>query len=176
MTQTRGEHAEQQAFSSFLSPFSSPMRPGKPTRKALLGWIVPLALLLAVGVLGAVRGGRAGSDIVWLDDYVQALALARQTRRPLLIQFQTPGCVWCAKMDAETFASPDVIDLSRRFVCLRLDDAENAALCAHYGILEYPTTLFADTEGRAVGRLVGYIPPARFAQAERPPPASASSP
>ena len=141
----------------------------KPTRTALLGWIVPLALLLAVGVLGAVRGGRTGGDIAWLDDYGQALALARRTHRPLLLQFQTPGCVWCAKMDAETFASPDVIDLSRRFVCVRVDDAQDGAVCAHYGILEYPTTLFADAQGRVLGRLTGYIAPNRFLQAERQP-------
>ncbi len=157
-----------------LSPFSfllssSPMRLRQLNRIALMGWIIPLALILAASVLGALHGGRTGSDIPWLDDYGQALRLARQTHRPLLLQFHTAGCVWCAKMEAETFADADVIELSRRFVCVSIDDATDGAACARYGVLEFPTTIFADAQGRMTGRLTGYIPPVRFAQAERPP-------
>ena len=152
------------------------MRLRKLNRIALMGWIVPLALILAVGVLGAARTAPTGSDIVWLDDYAQALRLARRTNRPLLLQFHTAGCVWCAKMDAETFMDADVIELSRRFVCIRVDDGVDGAACAHYGVLEFPTTIFADAQGRVAGRLTGYIPPARFTQAERQPPVPAHFP
>jgi thioredoxin-related protein len=139
----------------------------QPTKVNLLGWVCPLALLVSVGVLGAVRGGRPGGDVAWQADFETAQKQARQSGRPLLIEFHTPGCVWCAKMEAETFADTAVVELSRRFLCLRLDGETETALRDRYHVMEYPTTVFADAEGGFLGKLPGYVPPSRFVPAEQ---------
>ena len=143
------------------------LRLRKPNKAALLGWICPLALLVSVGVLGAVRGGRMGGDVAWQPDFETAQTQARQSGRPLLIEFYAPGCVWCAKMEAETFADTAVVDLSRRFLCVRLDGETETAMRARYRVMEYPTTVFADGQGNLVGKLQGYVPPIPFALAEQ---------
>ena len=51
-----------------------------------------LWLLMALGFPGAAvaSGGQSADDdtLVWLDDYQQALALAQETGRPLLVEFR----------------------------------------------------------------------------------------
>ena len=147
-----------------------------PKKVNLLGWICPLTLLVGVGVLGAVRGGRPGGDVAWEVDFETAQRQARQSEHPLLIEFHAPGCVWCAKMEAETFADTAVVDLTRRFLCVRLDGETETALRDRYHVMEYPTTVFADTEGRPVGKLSGYVPPLRFVQASSGPDVALTNP
>ena len=135
----------------------------KPNKARVLGWGLPLLLLVGVGILGAVRGGQTGSDIAWQPDIAQAQTFALRVHRPLMLEFHTQGCEWCAKMEAETFSDPRVVELSRRFVCIRLDGEMEPTLAAQYGIHEYPTTVFAAEDGRVLGKQSGYVPPADFA-------------
>ena len=90
-------------------------------RRAQAGWIMPMLLVLGVGVLGAIRGGRPGGDIVWESCFEAAQAEAQQAKMPMLLSFHTPGCGWCRKLDAETFTDPKVLELSRRFVGVHVE-------------------------------------------------------
>ncbi len=134
----------------------------KPNKARVLGWGFPLLLLVTFGILGAVRGGQTGSDIAWNTDMAQAQTFARSVHRPLMLEFHTQGCEWCAKMEAETFSDPRVVELSRRFVCIRLDGELEPTLARQYGVHEYPTMVFADEDGRVLGKRPGYAPPADF--------------
>ena len=127
-----------------------------------VGWIPLLGALLCVGILGAIRENHFQSDIGWAKNYEAGLEQARQTHKPLLLCFHTPGCEWCHKMDAETFTEPKVIELSQRFVCVRLDSEMDAAVAARYDVQEYPTTLIADPQGKDLARLSGYLSSDRF--------------
>jgi len=129
-----------------------------------VGWIPLLALLLCVGILGAIRENHFQSDIGWVKNYEAGLGQARQTHKPLLLCFHTPSCEWCRKMDAETFTDAQVIELSHRFVCVRLDSEVDAAVIAGYDVQEYPTTIIADSKGRALASLSGYLSSDRFAR------------
>lgn len=129
------------------------------------GRLLLLALLLGVGVLGAMRESRIGGDLAWANSYEEGRALARRTGRPLLLSFHTPGCAWCRKMDAETFTDPKVVELSRRLVCISLDSDTDAALIEQYQVSEFPMTILAYPQGKEIARVSGYIPPDRFASA-----------
>ncbi|HZO91583.1 MAG TPA: thioredoxin fold domain-containing protein [Chthonomonadaceae bacterium] len=130
-------------------------------------WLLLLAFWLGVGVLGAVRESRIAPEMAWAGSYEAGLAQASQLGKPLLLSVHTPGCGWCQKLDAETFTDPKVIELSRRYVCVRLDSDVDTAIVERYHVLDYPTTIFADSQGKELARLPGYIPPDRFAQALR---------
>jgi thioredoxin-related protein len=134
-------------------------------KSRLVGWILPLTLLFGASMLGALRADHPGGDIPWVYDFRAALQRAQRTHRPLLVNFHAPACEWCAKMDAETFTDTKVVALSRRYLCVRLDSEVDGAVCARYGVLDYPTTLLLDSEGKVVTRLSGYTPPERFAPA-----------
>jgi thioredoxin-related protein len=127
-----------------------------------VGWIPLLAALLCVGVLGAIRENHFQSDIGWAKNYEAGLEQARRTHKPLLLCFHEHGCDWCRKMDAETFTDARVIELSHRFVCVRLESDVDAAVMARYGVQEYPMTLIADPQGKEQARLPGYLSPDRF--------------
>ncbi len=146
-------------------PIQPNARSGARRRLKVRLWLA--ALLLGVGLLGALREDRPGGDVTWANSYEAGLALARQSGKPLLFSFHTPGCGWCQKLDAETFTDPTVVDLTRQFVCVRLDSDVDIAAVARYQVMEYPTTLFADARGKELARLTGYLPPDRFAPALR---------
>jgi thioredoxin-related protein len=125
------------------------------------------ALFLCVGVLGAMRGSRAGGDIVWAAGFEPGQQEARQSGKRMLLSFHMPGCGWCRKMDAETFTDPQVVELARRFVCVRLDSEMDADLTARYRVTEFPMLILTDAQGRELVRASGYIPPERLAPALR---------
>ena len=135
----------------------------KPNKARVLGWGLPLALLISVGIMGAVRGGQTNSDIAWYTDPAQAQRFARAVHRPLLLEFHTQACEWCAKMEAETFSDTRVIELSRRFVCIRIDGDMEPEVARQYSVHEHPTTVFADSAGHVLGKIPGYISANEFA-------------
>jgi thioredoxin-related protein len=126
-------------------------------------WMPLFLLLLGTGVLGAMRGSRAGGDILWARSYQAGLRTAQQAHLPLLLNFRSSDCGWCSKMDAETFTDPQVVGLSRRFACVRLDSDMDGAVIARYHVLDYPMTLIAAPDGKELLRIPGYVPPERFA-------------
>ena len=133
-------------------------------RRRLTGWIVPLFLMIGVGVLGAMRGARTGGDIVWASSFEAGVKQARESGKPLLISFHTPGCGWCRKLDAETFTDAKVLELSRRYVCVRADSDVDEDVVRRFRVLEYPMTLILSPKGTEIARFPGYVPPALFAK------------
>lgn len=128
------------------------------SKTRLVGWLLPALALTCVGVLGAVRGGRTGGGIAWAADYQTGLNEAKRMHKPLLLSFHTPGCGWCEKLDAETFTDPKIAELSRRYVCVRLDSDVDEAVCKQYSVTEYPLTLLTRPDSAASSRILGYLP------------------
>ena len=133
----------------------------------IIGWLPLCCALLCVGVLGAFRDNHYGGDISWAGNYQIGAQTARKTHRPMLLCFHTPGCGWCEKLDAETFTDPKVVELSSRYICVRLESDVDAQIVQKYGITQYPTVLLTDPEGRLLHEITGYVPPPRFAESLR---------
>ncbi len=124
----------------------------------IIGWLPLLAVLVGAGVLGAIRENRIVTEPTWIHSYQAGLRLAQQTHRPLLVSFHTPGCSWCAKMDAETFTDPQIVELSRNFVCVFVDSETDMATIRRYDVTEFPTTLLTDPEGHILSASTGFVP------------------
>ena len=133
----------------------------------ILAWLPLLTVLLGVGVLGAVRENRIVTEPTWLHSYEAGLRLAQRTHRPLLLSFHTPGCSWCAKMDAETFTDPQVVEISRRFVCVLIQSDTDLTPLGRYSVTEFPTTLLTDPQGRLLSASTGYVPASELLPALR---------
>ncbi len=128
------------------------------TNPRLIGWLPLLAVLFGVGVLGAIRENRIVTEPTWIHSFQAGLALAQRSHRPLLLSFHTPGCGWCAKMDAETFTDPRVVDLSHDFVCVIVDSEADPAAVRRYNVTDFPTTLLTDPQGHILSASTGFIP------------------
>ena len=124
----------------------------------LIGWLPLLAVLFGAAVLGAIRENRIVTEPVWVHGYQAGLKLAQRTHRPVLLSFHAPGCSWCAKMDAETFTDPAVVELSRSFVCVIVESEMEKAAVNRYDVTQYPTTLLTDPQGHLLSASVGYVP------------------
>lgn len=113
----------------------------------------------------------AADGFVWYDDWDQAIKLAEQTNRPLLVNFTgSDWCIWCQRLEDEVFSQPDFASwASPRFVGVRLDypqsrslpdevAAQNAQLRQQYSDLvkAFPTVLVVSPSGEVVGKL-GYV-------------------
>lgn len=115
-------------------------------------------------VMNIVNGGseRVGGDVAWAEGYSQGMARAQREGKPILMSVHSPGCVWCKKMDKETFRDERVVELARRFVCISLDYSTDGKIIDQYGVSEFPLTLILKPDGREMARVSGYIPPERF--------------
>ena len=65
------------------------------------------------------------NPVDWRPWGEEALALARQLDRPLLVSIGYSACHWCHVMERESFEDPDVAAvMNERFVCVKVDREE----------------------------------------------------
>ncbi len=126
-----------------MSPRSSAPRPrgavgwGVRRTAALLalwaasaGWAAALAATAAepvpaASVRGAAGAGEAAAEaepVRWLEWGPEAFRRARREGRPVFLSIGYPACEWCAAMDEEVFADPQVAGLlNSGFVSVKVD-------------------------------------------------------
>ncbi len=119
------------------------------------------ALLCLLWLLAAWPAAAAG-QVRWVD-YPRCLQTAKKENRHLMIFFSAPWCFFCKKMQRLVFPDQEVSEvLGDSFVAAMVDVSEHPKLRERYGAVYVPTTLFLDSSGREVLRLVGYVPTERF--------------
>lgn len=82
------------------------------------------------------------SGIEWIhDDYPAALARAKETNRPIVIDMWAPWCHTCLSMQHYILIDPGLADRADRFVWLAIDtDKEkNAPVVAKFPVSAWPT-------------------------------------
>ena len=103
-------------------------------------------------------------------DFPRSAALARSTKRPLLLAFiGTDWSISSLKLDREVFDQADFADNSSyNFVLCKVHFyqtrdrspeiiRQNEELATKYDVREFPTVIVLSPEGREIGRL-GYVP------------------
>jgi thiol:disulfide interchange protein len=128
-------------------------------KKLLLG-------LFACGLFLQVQA----EDAVWLTDMPKALQQAQAEHKIVLADFTgSDWCVWCKKLDKDTFSQPEFADYAKKnLVLLQLDypdkkpqsdelKAANAALSSKYNIQGYPTLIALKPDATIVWRNDGYL-------------------
>src|SRR5688572_7630986 len=88
--------------------------------------------------------------IEWLTDQNAARQIAIQTGKPILYDFTAKWCGPCKRMDREFWPKPDVVELSKQFVCVKVDFDTEKALKAKYDIRAIPNVVFTDPWGRGL--------------------------
>lgn len=105
----------------------------------------------------------------WLTSMTEAAAKANASSRLILADFTgSDWCIYCKKLKAEVFDTPEFREWAgKNVVLLELDfprtkkldarlKAQNAALAEKYKVPGYPTVLFLTADGKEVGKS-GYI-------------------
>ena len=106
---------------------------------------------------------KANEPIRFLDSYEQAKAEARATNRRILLYFTGPGCAWCRVLESRTFTDAEVVDLSRRFVCVELRTDRDTKLADEFQIDSIPRSILLMPDGAMLDQRVGYLAAADYA-------------
>ncbi len=123
-----------------------------PRFRGLVAFAVTVVLMSIPAAAGAEPGA-----IPWSHDPEQAFATARETGRPVLVNFHADWCAPCHLMDAETFGDAGVVEHAGTFVALKIDADRNEALADRYEISLLPTTLVLTPDGKPVITLRGVV-------------------
>ena len=114
-------------------------------------------LLTLACLLGCFSATQA-QEVRWRTEYAAALKESETTNRPLFVDFYTPACVWCQRLDATTFRDPAVVSmLNEKFVPLKIDGNQTLWLVHALGIQRYPSTVIAGPDGTIHANRSGYM-------------------
>jgi thiol-disulfide isomerase/thioredoxin len=139
-----------------------PRPPASPLAAALL-------LALAATVMPPVAAAQTDAStpateaaaLTWHQSLEPAVAAARASGKPLLVDLYAEWCGWCHKLEAEVFSSPRFAERAADFVLLRVDvedDGEGGWLRRRLGVVSLPTLAILDADLVRMGLVDGYAP------------------
>lgn len=107
---------------------------------------IPLA-----GFLAPKESSSEKPKLAWQPYSDEALKIALNEKKPVIIDFYADWCVACKELEHETFPDPRVRALSEKFVLLKIDATEDFPgldkLKQTYTVLGLPTMIFYDQKG-----------------------------
>lgn len=123
--------------------------------------------LLVIGLITSYwwstvhSGPTAGPHLIqWQSDPARALALARASDKPLLIDFRADWCGPCRLMEKQFFGDKKIGEfINKHVVCLTVDMTDRSRihpLAQRFAVSELPTVIIQTPSGREVDRHVGY--------------------
>ena len=125
---------------------------------------IPVLALCVVAVAGATAIFRSSTPDAtfsldgWHSDIDSAMSVAKQSNKPILIDFVSDTCPPCLQMERESFpAKPVQTTLSQYVrVKLRLDDKTNKSF-EKYGVDATPTLVVLKSDGTEAARNSGFL-------------------
>jgi len=137
-----------------------------------------VALLVCCALLKA-----NAEQLTWLTSVPQAQSWAKAQNKLVLMDFTgSDWCIWCKRLDNDTFSKPEFADYAKKnLILVQLDypektplapalKAANTALATRYKIEGYPTIIAMKPDGTVIWRVDGYLeggPKAMIAQIEK---------
>ncbi len=117
----------------------------------------------------AASGLSTGSEILWVPGSEARLEAAAAQGKPVFIDFTADWCIPCKELDKFTFSDPEVVEMSRRFVMLKVDltsssDPVSQRLKNRFGVKGVPTLIFIHSDGSEASGLreVGFVEKDKF--------------
>jgi thioredoxin-related protein len=126
---------------------------------------VAVIAVVATAMVAAFSGSLAAQDVRFAHDYAAARREALEKHRPIVVVLGTDNCVWCRKLESTTLRDPAIVQaLSDRFVVVHIEADRDPTISNALGVTGYPTIVFANPEGKILGKHDGYVDAARFRQ------------
>jgi YHS domain-containing protein/thioredoxin-related protein len=115
------------------------------------------AVIAAAAIVCSTVGA---AEIPWSTDIEASLHRAAANGQPVLLEFTADWCVFCKKMEKNTFPNPQVAQrISSNFVAVRVDADQNKDLVKDLGIKGLPAILIVSPDLKVIKRISGFQTP-----------------
>jgi thioredoxin-related protein len=112
-----------------------------------------IALVVTITFTGTLRA----QAVNWRNDVSAARREARETGKPLFLDFGTQNCGYCRQLDATTFRAPSVARmLNDSFIPVHIDADREREFTNALAIHSYPTLVITDSQGKIINRKEGF--------------------
>lgn len=104
------------------------------------------------------------NTVQWiLTDNIQVIDDAiKKADKPIMIDFYADWCLECKQLDKETYRNPEIIELSKSFINIKVDLTKtNQQIQERFNIKGLPVVAFLDKTGNEIKsmRITGFEPP-----------------
>ena len=106
-----------------------------------------------------------GQENEWGKDLKQGLQTAKESSRPVLIDFWASWCQPCKAMETQLWNTPEGKKLISKFTLVRLNFDTASDSIRKYHVVSVPTVILADSWGNQLTRLAGFEGPAPYLRA-----------
>ena len=96
-------------------------------------------------------------SISWIEDEPEvAFQKAKEEKKPLLIEFSADWCIYCGIIESTTLHDPQIVNLSEKFVSLRIDvdKPQNRSIVRQFQEKGIPLFVTTNDEGKELSRVV----------------------
>ena len=104
----------------------------------------------------AFAASAQGEGIVWEKDYNKALALAKETGKPMMLDFSADWCKPCQTMDKEFWTLSEVVKAVQPFIAVKVNFDSERGVVSRYKVSAIPFVVFTDPMGNAVTSRLGF--------------------
>jgi len=98
-------------------------------------------------------------DPYFHSNFTEAVTVARQQKKPILLLFTAKNCIYSKQMLETTFQSDVLKPFLQRFILINIDINEQKEICRRLNIDSTPTVQFLSTEGIPLQRINGAAKP-----------------
>lgn len=103
-----------------------------------------IKFLLSICFLFLAISSANSQTINWLDDYKEAARIAKDTGKPLLLDFTASWCKPCQEMEKTFWTRPDVIALAQDFIAVKVNFDREKSLARKFYVSAIPNVVTTD--------------------------------
>lgn len=136
---------------------------GRLTRLPGAALVVLAVALVLTGLVGCRSSVETKVD--FLRDWEAAKDQASSENKPIMINFYTDTCPYCTRLDADTFSDDQVSAfINEKLVAVKSNAGKTRLYLSYVKGSQFPVpqTVFTDSSGAEIDRIVGYLAPAKF--------------